>query len=433
MKVTKELLVAGTMAASCTLVMAQGAHPHHGVDGQKHDMQAHEHESSAFSKPVKSVETARQQASDKGVSFAGEYIFEYTNVLDGGVKKGGSDRSLFVLDAEFDLETIFGLKGATVFAQYQHATRETGGSMDTGDIQGFSNMEVERSLDALYELWYEQKCADGKYRIKVGKVDANTEFNYVDAAGGFANSSAGFSPTISAFPTYPNPAMSVNIFATLVENDGNAFTLGYGFYDGATAVDGVETGRRGPATFFSDDKSNDYFHILQGEQAWDALGTLGEGRLTGGGWYHTGSFETFSGGSDSGVYGFFLTAEQRLTTRSADSDGGIFAFAQYGSADENVSDIAQHIAAGIVTEGTFASRESDSAGIYVTYVDLSDDSAANDGAGYAKDECAIDAYYNIHLTDHFSVQPELQLIINPSGRTDISDALVGGVRFSASF
>lgn len=228
MKVTKELLVAGAMAVSGTSVMAQGAHPHHGVDGQKHDMQAHEHEGSAFGKAVNSVETARQQASEKGVSFAAEFIYEYTNVLDGGVKRGGSDRNLLVFDAEFDLETIFGLKGATVFAQYQHATKERGGSMDVGDIQGFSNIELESSLDALYELWYEQKFVDGKYRIKVGKVDANTEFNFVDAAGGFANSSAGFSPTIFTFPTYPNPAMSVNVFATLVENDGKAFTLGYG-------------------------------------------------------------------------------------------------------------------------------------------------------------------------------------------------------------
>ena len=167
MKVKKEILVAGTMVISGVSAMAQSAHPHKGVDGQRHEMPAHEDDGSVIRKVVNRIETARQQASDKGVSFAGEYIYEYTNVLEGGVKKGGSDRHLFVFYAEFDLETIFGLKGATLFAQYQQAPRETGGSLDTGDIQGFSNMEVERSLDALYEIWYEQKFADGKYRIKV--------------------------------------------------------------------------------------------------------------------------------------------------------------------------------------------------------------------------------------------------------------------------
>lgn len=429
MNIKKQLLVASAMVASSAVVSAESAHNHHGADGQKHEVVSHDHSGELGGDALDLWESITTKASDKGLSLAGEYIYEYTNVLDGGVKSGGSDRNLFVFDAELDLEKLFALKGATVFAQFQHASRERGGTMDTGDIQAFSNLEVERSLDALYELWFQQVLADGKVRIKVGKVDANTEFNYVDAAGGFANSSAGFSPTIFAFPTYPNPAMSVNVFATLVENDGSAFTLGYGFFDGSSAVDEEETGRRGPSTFFSDDASNDYFHILQGEQTWENLGSLGEGRLSFGGWYHTGRFETFSGGSDAGAFGLFATAEQRLTKRSADSDGGLFAFAQYGSADENVSEIAQHIAAGLVTEGTFANRENDSAGIYVTYVDLSDDSAA----GFAKNECTFDAYYNIQLNEHLAVQPELQYILNPSGSATVNDALVGGVRVSASF
>lgn len=425
----RELIILGAMAVSSASVFAESAHSHHGAGGQKHEVEAHDHSGSAASSLVNKLEKSREQLNDKGLSLAGEYIYEYTNVLDGGINRGGSDRSLFVFDAEFDLETIFGFKGATIFAQYLHVTAENGGTQDTGDIQAYSNIESERSMDVLYELWYEQVFADGKYRFKVGKVDANTEFNFVDAAGGFANSSAGFSPTVFALPTYPNPAMSVNLFAELYENEGNVFSLAYGFYDGSSAVDEVATGRRGPSTFTSDDRSNDYFHILQAEQAWERFGSLGEGRLTVGGWYHSGSFEKFSGGSDSGTHGLFLTAEQRITQRSGGSDGGIFVFGQYGSADEDVSDVAQHVAAGLVTEGTFASRESDSAGVYVTYVDLSDDTAA----GYAKNECAIDAYYTFQINDHFAIQPELQYIINPSGSNDVSNALVGGVRFSASF
>lgn len=426
-----ELLVVGTMAAACVSVLAESAHPHHGEDGQKHPIQPHEHAESRML--LNKFENSLERASDAGVSIAGEYVYEYTNVLDGGVKSGGSDRNLFVFDAEFDLENIFGLKGATVFAQYLHVNAERGGSADAGDIQGFTNIGSDRSMDVLYELWFEQKFADGKYRVKVGKVDANSEFNYVDAGGNFSNSSAGFSPTIFTFPTYPNPAMSVNVFATLVENDVTAFTVGYGLNDGGTAVDGVETGRSGPSSYFSGDSSNDYFHILQGEQTWESLCSLDEGRLSAGAWYHSGSFETFSGGSDSGAFGFFFTAEQRLTTRAEDSAEGIYVFAQYATADENVSEIAQHIALGLMSEGSVAGRSSDSAGVYVTYVDLSDDSYANDGDGFAKDECTIDAFYRFQLNDHFALQPEVQYILNLSGSSSVSDALIGGVRFSASF
>ncbi|MEO1857568.1 MAG: carbohydrate porin [Rubritalea sp.] len=411
--------------------MAQSAHLHHGLNGQKHVIE--KHEGSESGTLINKFEDSLEQVSDAGVSIAGEYLYEYTNVLNGGVKHGGSDRNLLVFDAEFDLETIFGLKGATVFAKYLHVNAEDGGSADAADIQGYTNIESARSLDVLYEFWFEQKIADGKYRIKVGKVDANSEFNYVDAGGNFSNSSAGFSPTIFTLPTYPNPAMSVNVFATLAENDGAAFTLGYGLYDGGAAVDGVETGRRGPSSYFSGDSSNDYFHILQGEQTWDGIFSLGEGRLSGGAWYHTGDFESFSGGSESGTYGFFFNAEQRLTTRGEDSAEGLYAFAQFATADENLSEVSQHLALGLMSEGTLACRTSDSAGIYMTYVNLSDDPYANDGAGFAKDECAIDAFYRFQINEHFAVQPELQYIINPSGSTDVSDALIGGVRFSAAF
>ncbi len=30
-----------------------------------------------------------------------------------------------------------------------------------------------------FELWYQQKLFDGRLRIKLGKVDANTEFNVI--------------------------------------------------------------------------------------------------------------------------------------------------------------------------------------------------------------------------------------------------------------
>lgn len=429
MKLSKQMVTIVALAVTNLAASAESAHPHHGADGQKHPMADHRHAGELVGNALDLWEGIATRAGEQGLSLAGEYIYEYTYVLDGGVRTGGSDRNLFVLDAELDLEKLIGLKGATVFAQFQHASRERGGSMDTGDIQGFSNLEVEREMDALYELWFQQIFADGKLRLKVGKVDANTEFNYVDAAGGFAHSSAGFSPTIFTFPTYPDPAMGVNVFATVMENAGNALTLGYGFYDGAAAVDGVETGRRGASTFLSDEKSNDYFHVLQAEQTWDSLGSLGDGRLSVGGWYHSGRFETFSGGSDAGAFGFFITAEQRLTKRSADSEGGIFVFGQYGSAGEDVSEIAQHIAVGVVTQGTFAGRESDSAGLYVSYADLSDDSAA----GFQKNECSLDAYYSVSLSEHLSVQPELHYILNPSGSADVSDALVAGVRVSVAF
>ena len=372
----------------------------------------------------------RTDLENAGLSFGAEYIAEYSSVLSGGVDEDGSFRNLFTADLTLDFEQAFDLDGGTLFVQYLSVNPEEGGSMDAGDIQVYSNIENDFSMDVIYELWYEQSLFDDRLRIKVGKVDANTEFAFVDVAGEFANSSAGFSPTIFVFPSYPNPAMSVNVHGRVVDTDRMGATLSYGLYDGA-AQSGFRTGTRGPSTFGSED----FFHIFEATLDWrpaaDGGRWLREGRLSLGGWVHTaGDFERFDGGTEDGTEGLYLTYEQMLFNPDGpDGDRGVFVFGQYGWADEDVSEIAQHIAGGVATQGTFSGREMDSAGIYLTFADLSDEPAA----GFEEDKFVIDAHYRLHATPAVHVQPEAQDIVDPSGDPDIDDAFVAGVRVGIVF
>lgn len=396
----------------------------------------------------------RSRLEQAGLTIGGEYIAEYTSVLDGGRNNRGSFRNQLTLDAELDLESAFGVAGGTAFVQYLSVNANTGGSVDAGDIQFFSNIEYDRSLDIIYELWYEQSLFDDRLRLKVGKVEANNEFNYVDAAVEFANSSAGFSPTIFAFPSLPDPATSINVFGTVVDDEGFNLTLGYGLYDGAAAVDGVRTGTRGPSTFFSDDRSDDYFHIWQADFSWEAIlsegSLLKDGRVSLGGWYHDGEFDRFDGGTEDGTAGLFVTGEirwfdpDRVMTEAGSSeapahsasqaggdapDRGVYLFAQYGWADDDVSEVAQHFAGGVVWRGPYASRPDDSCGIYASLADLSGSPAA----GFDNDEFVVDVYYRLQLTPAVYMQPEFQYIVNPSGDAAIDDAVVVGVRIGVAF
>jgi len=372
----------------------------------------------------------RTALEETGISIGAEYIAEYSAVLDGGIREEGSFRNLFTFDATFDTEALAGLPGGSVFVQYLHVNAERGGSFDAGDIQIFSNIENDRSLDVIFELWYEQLLFDERVRIKVGKIDANSEFQNVEAAGDFANSSAGFSPTIFVFPSYPDAATSVNIFVTPIRTDDIELTLGYGFYDGAAGVDGVRTGSRGPSTFFSDDLSNDWFHVAAATLAWKRLGEQAGGRMSVGGWWHTGDFDRFDGGADDGTGGFYLTVEQRIDAPDADvPDAGLYLFGQFGWADPRVSEIHQHLGGGLVARGWVPTRHADAAGLYISYVALSDER----GAGFAEDETAIDLYYRLQVTPAVYLQPELQYIFNPSGAADVDDALVLGIRAGVVF
>ncbi len=374
----------------------------------------------------------RSSLKESGVSISVENVFEYSGVIDGGVNQTDSHRNLFTADIEIDTEALFDLKGGTFFVQFLSVTAEKGGSGDAGDLQGYTNIESENSLDTLYEFWYQQVLFNGRFRVKIGKVDANSEFAYVaplkevSAACEFTHSSAGFQPSIAGFPSYPNSAMSVNLFITPYDGDETQLTFGYGLYDGAAGVDGVSTGSRGPSSFFSSKLSDDYFHVAEGQFAWDEAGGLPGGSLSVGGWLHTGDWDTFSGGVEDGTAGWYATIQQQLTAPDEENRGrGFYLFGQYGHSDDSVVEVGQVFSAGVLQNGLGDFRPDDLLGVYASYADLSDDAAA----GFEEDELAVEALYRFTITSAVSIQPGLQYIFNPSGDPSVDDAFVGQLRF----
>ena len=158
-------------------------------------------------------------------------------------------------------------------------------SRDIGDIQAFSNIDAgDRSQ--VGELWYEQWLFEKRLRFKIGRLDANNEFAFVEHGAEFLHSSMGPSPTIFVLPTYPDPASSVNLFVYPTEG----LSLGFGVYDGA-ASRGVTTGVHGPHTL----RGGDLFFIGGLDSQW----TLGPqqlpGRLGLGGWEAYRDFYPFLG------------------------------------------------------------------------------------------------------------------------------------------
>lgn len=382
---------------------------------------------------------ARSRIRDRGgLTLGGSYTAEWTSVLDGGVNQRGSFRNILAVEAQLDL-SAFHWHGARVFFQYLSVNPEggdRGGSNDVGDIQGISNIETRRHLDIISELWLEQALYDERLRLKLGKMDANAEFAYVDAAGDFAHSSAGISPTIFAIPTYPDPATGATIFATVYRTDTTALTLGYGVFDGAAAADGVETGRRGPSTFFNDRLSGDYFHIAQAELTWDDLGSIfGDalgahwlvgGRLSAGLWHHTGTFDRFDGTRQTGVNGAYATLEQRLVDWEP---GGLDVFAQFGWTEDDINQIGTHWAVGLDAHGLIPGRPDDKLGLYASLAVLSDEP----GAGMGGDELALEAYYHLDLAGSIFLQPSVQFIANPGGNNALDDAWLLGLRAGFNF
>lgn len=367
---------------------------------------------------------ARTRLESWGLSLAGSYTLDWSSVWDGGVRRSASTLSVLDINATLDLAQAVGWQGATVFVDF-YSTDGRGSGGNVGDFQGFSNAETDDNVDQIAELWFEQVLADGAVRLKLGKVEANAEFAFLDSAGEFINSSAGFTPTIVGFPSYPDPATAIVLQVSPWERVYGSV----GLFDGATAVDGIRTGGRGPDTFFSDDRSDDWFIIGEVGVGWEA-GSGRTGRIAGGVWRHTGEFETFGGELDDGTQGAYVVAEQRVWARDgedAESDRGLYVFGQLGFADADVSEAEAHAGGGVSLLGTFEGRADDAAGVYVSWVDLSEP------AGFSEDETAVEVFYRLQLTPWVSVKPDLQVIANPGGDRSLDTALVGTLRLEVVF
>ncbi|MEZ4217444.1 MAG: carbohydrate porin [Myxococcota bacterium] len=363
---------------------------------------------------------ARSWLRERGVSIEATWVSDTSRPLRGGVRRRTAFRSLLDVNTTVDLDALLGWSGATLFAD-AYGIWGRNGSDDVGDFQGFSNIDADDDRVQLAELWLQQELFDGALRLKLGKFDANSEFAFVDAAGDFLNSSAGFSPTIFPMVTYPDPATGVLV---AVDPSGPLYAVA-GVFDGAGAA-GVPTGVRGPRTFFRDDVSDDWFAIGELGLAWDDGARFGPGRVAVGPWHHTARFDRFDGGTTSGATGFFALLEQRVVSLAAEGEDAardVRVFGQYGWADEDVSEAHHHASAGLLVTGPCAERADDSAGVLLTWVDLSDRA----GAGFPRDEATVELFYRAALTPAISLKPDLQVVESPSGgRTHT--AIVGTLR-----
>ena len=364
----------------------------------------------------------RDVLAQRGVTFEMTVQADHSTNLRGGVRQGTAFRRPLAFGVDLDAERLVGWKGARLHAGLQSHAGDHGTESLVGDAQGFDNADADRFAQ-VSELWLEQVLFSGKLRLKLGKMDANGEFAGVESGGGFLNSSAGFSPTIQGFPTYPDPSTSVNVF---VEPAAWLYA-GAGLYDGATQ-DGCHgrTGNRGPSTFWGAPSS--VFLVGEAGVRLDLGGR--KGRLGVGAWRHTATFERLAGGSTRGTSGAYATLDQAVWSEPSDGNQGIGLFAQWGGADGAISEIDRHLAVGAAWTGALAGRDRDALGLMVSSVRFG--KACEAGAAGGRHETALELFYGAQVTPWLLVKPDVQVILNPGGR-EMPGAVVATVRAAVSF
>jgi carbohydrate-selective porin OprB len=348
----------------------------------------------------------RPVLADAGVAAGGIYTLDFGQVVSGGFRRRSATRGLLDIGLALDLETLAGVRGAIFYAGLQ-SFRGRNGSDDLGDIQGYSNIDAER-FDAFAEVWYEQRLAQNRVRLKIGSVDANTEFAFVEAAEQFINSSAGFSPTIFSLPTYPDPAPGLNVFYHPAEN----VRLGAGVYESPLRDDDLNR------------DTDALFSIGEVGVSWPGSRRWAGGKLVLGTWQDSGRVARFDGGVESGTGGYYVVAEQVLRTGFRATSPLVSLFAQFGHADRQVSEIARHGSLGFVSTVPAIRRSGDLFGALVSLVDLGDAG----GTGFDTNETVLEMFYRFRVTPYLRIQPDLQYVARPSGGSEAVRGVVASLR-----
>jgi porin len=135
---------------------------------------------------------------------------------------------------------------------------------------------------------------------------------------------------------------------------------------------------------------------------------------------------------NAGAYGL---VEGRLLTRG-DEGQGLSGWIRLGLANGDINQVRDYLGAGLVWSGPMFGRDKDEAGVALARAGLSEgarEAGLLAGRTISGAETVLEATYRYAVKDWLSVQPDLQYVIRPHGDDRIPNALVVGVRFSATY
>ena len=362
-----------------------------------------------------------KKLNKKGISFGVRGTLEGYNNFEGGVKRGTAYASTFDANINLDLQKLFGLKNAVFYTDLEYHIGNNPSEKLIGDFQVFDKHNSFPFLQML-EFWYQQKLFNSKLRIKIGKIDANSEFSLIDNGLEFINSSTQVTPTFFTFTTFPDPVPGINIFFTpdklfyinLAINYANQNAGFLNFYGNPVSVQPTTNGV-----------------LLLGELGliWNRLSNFKkDGNFKLGLWQHTGTFNSFKDKTVQGAKGIYVIFDQTLwqPITSNSNDRGIRMFLELGLTDRNLTAVIAHYGGGVVWTGLAARRNKDAVGFSSHYVSLSPDLHLPE-----KNETNLEAFYKLAITNWLSVKADVQYIINPGG--EFNNALVSTMLLDFKF
>ncbi|MDH5546332.1 MAG: carbohydrate porin [Gammaproteobacteria bacterium] len=377
---------------------------------------------------------ARTNLENKGYGFEFAYVTDVMSNLSGGAAKGTERLDNVDLVFNLDAGKAFGMNGVSASFYF---IGNTGGSPTdhVGDMQGVSNIDADNTFK-LYEAWIETNFLDDALSFRLGLYDLNSEFDVMETAGLFLNSSHGIGPDFAQ-----SGENGPSIFPTTSLGFRAVYKLTPTMYAQGVVLDGVAGDPNNPNGTQVKLGANDGL-LVSGEMGFatdpEDKGTAYT-KFAVGSWYYTQSMATNSLGSaitPQNNSGYYAVAERKLFSESGSGEQGLSGFARFGMANDSLNAIDYYYSVGFVYSGLIPGRNKDQFGFAVANAHTSQlvyDALSASSFNPSGQETNIEVTYRLELTPWMVVQPDLQYVVTPSARQSIANALVVGSRFELVF
>ncbi|MEK7711089.1 MAG: carbohydrate porin [Planctomycetota bacterium] len=376
---------------------------------------------------------------EKGVDVSLSLTTIYQQNVHGGVRTRNAHRvsGSYDLELTFDLEKTTGWHGATAYIYGQGGWGD--GISELGYVGDMFSVNTDatgdRAIDVL-EFWIEQSFLGDKLRVQVGKINLTNEFLTNAYANDETAQFLNYALVVPQQVPIPGDAWG-HLGAQAVLSPTDWLYLSAGVAD--AQADYRETGLN--TAFHGEDY---FFGIFEFGLTPTLSTTRGNhsGNYRFGVWYDPQPKPKFFDDSDEFAgpipykrddVGFYTSFDQLVFKENRDDDDkqGIGVFLRYGFAHAEVNELEHFWSAGAQYQGLLPTRDEDvigfgvAQGIVSRFVDRIGEKPRR--------ETVLELYYNVQVTPWLNVSPDLQIILDPGGRGDGSDAFVAGLRIQASF
>lgn len=385
-----------------------------------------------------------------GVTMDANLIGEVLSNVSGGIDQ----RSVYIQNIDFQLlidnEKLLGWRGSNILFS---ALQNNGNSISqfAGDVQGISNIEAEQTI-RLYEVWIQQQLFADRVSILGGLYDVNSEFDFMQSASLFIQSSQGLGGDLAGSglvgpPTFPIAGLAGRIKFVPHRN----IYLQAGLMDGA------------PASLNSLKRTDFTWNRTGGTLAIAELGLLSFGRQTVqaeetpstrqsrsivgrevdsgyrakfaiGAWSYSKNYVSERYGTtipsvtdNENDKGLYIITDWKWNPNPRKSYQELSIFGRVGFTENQVSRFRSYSGGGITYQGLIPGDPNGLLGFSVASVQGS--TLFQQLNGQIDDfETVLEFTYLTHVIPWLTIQPDIQYVISPNASPNTPNALVVGIR-----